>query len=290
MFEHEERIVPHRYYQEFYSTYANYVGRYHFASRFIGPAARVLDLGCGCGYGSGHLVEAPGRLIVGLDRSREATGYGQGHYASSCLRFVRGDATAIPMRSETVDAVVAMEMIEHIDDAKGVLAESWRVLKPSGLLLVSTPNKLVTGNVDKPSNPFHVREYTPEEFRSLLAGVFREVSLYGQELTPSFRACQDNMARIWHNLALIPLLYNQLHALQARLEMDERLTGLSLLRKMKRWFYGRSAKEDTRAGDLRADLNAVFQHAQALVHNMDDFDFQPYQLDSATILVAVCRK
>ena len=290
MFEHEERIVPHRYYQEFYSTYANYVGRYQFASRFIGPGAKVLDLGCGCGYGSAHLAESPDRLIVGLDRSTEGTGYGQAHYASSRLRFVRADAATVPLRSETVDAVVAMEMIEHIEDAKGVLAEAWRVLKRSGLLLVSTPNRLVTGIVDTPSNPFHVREYTPDEFKTLLKGVFREVSLYGQELTPSFRAYQDNMARIWHNLGLIPLLYNQLHALRARLDMDERLTGLSLLRRLKRFVCGRSAEEEAQAGEVRADLNVAFEHAQALVNSMGDFDFQPYQLDAATILVAVCRK
>lgn len=290
MFEHEERILPHRYYEEFYSTYANYIGRYHFASRFIGPGARVLDLACGRGYGSAHLAEAPDRLVVGLDRSAEAADYGRKQYASSRLRFMCADATAIPIRSEMLDAVVAMEMIEHIDDDKGVLAEVWRVLKRSGLLLVSTPNKLVTGIGEKPSNPFHVREYTPDEFRALLGGVFREVSLYGQEVTPSFRVWQDNMARIWHNLALIPVLYNELHALRARVEMDERLTGLSWLRRLKRLLVGPRSNDTARSEGVRTDVNAAFRHAQALVNSIGDFDFRPYQLESATILVAVCRK
>jgi len=291
MFKHEERITPHRYYSEFYSTYANYIGRYHFAARFIGPNATVLDLGCGCGYGSAHLAEAPGRLVFGLDQSTEATGYGRSHYPSSRLRFVRAGATAVPLRTGTVDAVVAMEMIEHVEDAKGVLSEAKRVLKPAGVLLVSTPNRLVTGTVDKPSNPYHVREYSPEEFSALLKGSFDEITLYGQDVTPSFTACQDNMARIWHNLSLIPLLYEELHALRARLEMDERLTGLSWLRRLKRLLFGRGRVEGGGSTvDGRPDLNQAFRHAQALVNSVADFDHQPYRLDTAPILVALCRK
>jgi SAM-dependent methyltransferase len=291
MFKHEERIIPHEYYSEYYSTYANYVGRYQFASRFIGPAAVVLDLGCGCGYGSAHLAEAPGRLVVGLDQSVEATGYGRSHYPSSRLRFLRAGATAVPIRSGALDAVVAMEMIEHVEDAKAVLSESRRVLKAGGLLLVSTPNRLVTGTVEKPSNPYHVREYSPEEFRALLKGSFDEITLYGQDVTPSFRADQDNMARIWHNLSLIPVLYDELHALRARLEMDERLTGLSFLRRLKRLFFrGGGEPAGSAAGTMRPDLNRSFRHAQALVNSVADFDLQPYHLEAAPILVAVCRK
>jgi ubiquinone/menaquinone biosynthesis C-methylase UbiE len=289
MFEHEERITPHRYYQDFYSTYANYIGRYHFAARFIGPASRVLDLGCGCGYGSARLAESLNRIVFGLDRSSEGVAYGRAHYPSGRLQFLRGDATRLPLGSATMDAVVAMEMIEHVEDAKGVLAEAWRVLRPAGLLLVSTPNRLVTGIGDKPSNPYHVREYTPDEFRSLLAKVFEEVSLYGQDLTPSARTAQENMARIWQNLALIPVLYDQVHALQARLEMDERLTGLSLLRRLKR-LLGRHRKTGLAPPPRTEDLHAAFRHAEALVTSVTDFDFQPYQLDRATILVGVCRK
>jgi len=291
MFKHDERIIPHQYYSEHYSTYANYIGRYRFASRFIGPTAAVLDLGCGCGYGSAHLAEAPGRLVFGLDRSAEATGYGRSHYPSSRLRFVRAAATAVPIRSGALDAVVAMEMIEHVGDPKGVLAEARRVLKKGGVLLVSTPNRLVTGTVEKPSNPYHVREYSVEEFRTLLAGSFDEIALYGQEVTPSFRAYQENMARIWHNLSLIPVLYDELHALRARLEMDERLTGLSLLRRLKHLFFGRSGERVGGAGgEEKPDLNQAFRHAQALMNSVTDFDVHPYQLDAAPILVAVCRK
>jgi hypothetical protein len=146
-----------------------------------------------------------------------------------------------------------------------------------------------TGTVEKPSNPYHVREYSPAEFRAFLKGEFEEITLYGQDVTPSCRVYQDNMARIWHNLALIPVLYDELHALRARLEMDERLTGLSLLRRLKRLLFrgGGATGADTK---MMPDLHRSFRHAQALVNSITDFDFQPYQLDSATILVALCRK
>lgn len=290
MFKHDERIIPHEYYRDVYSTYANYIGRYRFASRFLGPTATVLDLGCGCGYGSAHLAEAQGRVVLGVDRSAEATRYGRARYPSSRLRFVRADATAVPLKSDAVDAVVAMEMIEHVEDAKSVLSEARRVLRAGGVCLVSTPNRLVTGTAEKPSNPYHVREYTPDEFRAFLKGEFEEIVLYGQDVTPSFQAYQENMARIWHNLALIPALYDQLHALRARLEMDERMTGLSLIRKLKRFIAGGRGPAQEPAGGGTPDLNQAFRHAQALVNSIADWDVQPYGLEAAPVIVAVCRK
>jgi SAM-dependent methyltransferase len=279
MFKHDERILPHLYYKDFYPTYANFLGRYAFASKFVGPEATVLDLACGCGYGTAHLAEAPRRLVIGLDQSVEATEYGRDHYASSRLRFLRGSATDLPFQSQSVDAVVALEMIEHVQDDKGVLAEAYRLLKPGGVCVLSTPNRLVTGTVDKPSNPYHVREYTPDEFRALLRQSFCEFSLYGQDLTPASQVCTENMARIWHNLSL---LHDQCHATRSRLELDERFTGLSLLRRLKRVLGGEKKPSQTPGQAL---LQPLFQ-----LNRMDDWDITPYGVERAPIIMAVCRK
>lgn len=289
MFKYEERIVPDKYYRAFYSTFAEYLGRYEFATRFLGPQATVLDVGCGCGYGSAHLADAPGRRVLGLDRSAEGVGYARKHYGSGRLCFMAADATTLPVKAQSLDGVIAMEMIEHIQDDKAVLSEVKRVLKPGGIFVISTPNRLLTGSQDKPANPYHVREYTPDEFRTFLRQAFGDVSLYGQALTPSFRAGQENTARIWHNLSLIPALYEQVHALRSRLELYERLTGLWLLRKLKRRLFGQEQEKQVQADDRTVDINQEFRHAQAAVNGMASWAIAPYEVDLATVLVAVCR-
>lgn len=294
MFQYEERIEPDRYYGEHYATFANYLGRYEFAARFLKAEATVLDLGCGCGYGSAHLAEAPFRTVVGVDRSEEATAYARKRYDLARLSFVTASATELPVKPDSVDAVVAMEMIEHVADAEAVLREVNRVLKRGGVFVVSTPNRLLTGSGETPANPFHVREYTPEEFRTLLRPAFQEFALYGQAFTPAFQVFQDNMARIWHNLSLIPLLYNQLHAVQARLEMDERFTGLSLLRTLKRALkraltWRKKTGQDSSCEPM-SDLNREFRHACAALNSMSDWDISPYQIEGAPVILAVCRK
>ena len=279
MFQHDERILPHLYYEEFYPTYVNFLGRYAFAARFLGPEARVLDLACGCGYGAAHLSEAPRRTVIGLDQSGEATGYGRSRYGSSRLHFLRACAAAVPLKSQSLDGVVALEMIEHVEDAKGVLSEIHRLLKPGGVCVVSTPNRFVTGTVEKPSNPYHVREYSPDEFRALLRQSFCEFSLYGQDVTPASKVLRENMARIWHNLSL---LHDQIHATRSRVEVDERFTGLSLLKWLKRFARG--------GGQEAVRPEPEFAHPLFMLNRMDDWDITPYTVEQAPIIMAVCRK
>lgn len=293
MFRHEERIIPDLAYREAYPTYAQFIGRYAFAARFLGPQAAILDLGCGCGYGAAHLVEAPERLVLGVDRSAEGVGYARTHYRLRRLEFARADATVLPIRSGSLDGVVAMEMIEHVEDAKAVVCEVKRVLKAGGVFVVSTPNRSVSGMKDKPDNPFHVREYTPEEFTILLQQGFSSVSLYGQDLTPACRAYQDNLARIWHNLYILRHLgadlWGGLDSLRCRVQMNERFTGLSLLRKLKHTLLKWVGAAPKLIGGEPVDLDRDFRHFQAIVNSTAAWDISPYQVTTAPVLVAVCR-
>lgn len=281
-----ERIVPDEHYSSSYSSYVEHLGRYQFASRQAGTNAKVLDLGCGCGYGTAHLAEIPGRHVIGLDLSAEATGYGRRHYRMPRLNFLNGTAASLPLRNGAVDAVVALEMLEHVNDPKAVLAEIHRVLKPGGLCVVSTPNRLVTGSGEVPDNPYHVKEYTPEELRALLSGSFKEYFLYGQAETPACTALRENMACIWQNLSLIPLIQQELESLRAKLEMDERVTGLAWLRRIARWLRGDDLTP-TVAGAL--SVSQSFRYSKSLLHTVIDLDITPYDLESAAVLIAVCR-
>jgi SAM-dependent methyltransferase len=280
MFHYDERIDPDRYYREHYATFSQYVGRYAFASRFLGPDARVLDIGCGCGYGTTALTEAPGRLVVGLDRAADAVGYARGRYAEHPVTFLRGHAGDLPVRSGTIDGVVGMEMIEHIRDAASVVSEACRVLRPGGVLIVSTPNRLVSGAGDVPDNPYHVKEYTPDEFRALLSKHFPRVAVYGQRLTTPFLTQRENMTRLSHNAAL---LHNELHAVRSRLLLDERWTGLLWLKRLARWIVRRPAEGGT-------EFDRGFRHGEYVMSGGADWDIAPYDIDQAPVLVAVCRK
>ena len=170
-----ERIIPGKVDVDLMNEH---VARYTFAAR-LARGKRVLDAGCGAGYGSAELAQAADS-VVGVDRSAEAVDFARDTYALANLRFEQASCEALPHPSGSFDLVVAFEVIEHLDNWREFLLEARRVLAPAGQLIVSTPNKLYYTESRGPTgaNPFHVHEFDFEEFRSELHGVFPHVSLY----------------------------------------------------------------------------------------------------------------
>jgi SAM-dependent methyltransferase len=82
----------------------------------------------------------------------------------------------LPFADDTFDAVVCFEAIEHVADPSCVLDEFRRVLRPEGVLLISSPNR----GVYPPGNRFHIHEYRPRELEEALARRFANVRLYQQ--------------------------------------------------------------------------------------------------------------
>jgi SAM-dependent methyltransferase len=172
-----ERVIPGQVDPDLWNEH---VSRYAFASRLVGrlPAGkrgrlRVLDAGCGTGYGTALLAAAaPGLKAVGIDISEEALAWAAGHYAAPNLRFQQGDCLALPFADHEFGVVVAFEIIEHLADAAGFLKEAARVLAPAGLLIASTPNRRYYSEERGYANPFHTREYDAEEFDRLLEPFF----------------------------------------------------------------------------------------------------------------------
>ena len=79
------------------------------------------------------------------------------------------------IESDSVDFVVTFQVIEHIQDDNFFLEEIHRVLKPGGILLLTTPNKLMSLS----RNPWHIREYTPIEMKKVLCNYFPDVDVQG---------------------------------------------------------------------------------------------------------------
>jgi SAM-dependent methyltransferase len=152
--------------------------RYRFACEHLG-AGLVLDIASGSGYGVEMLAEG-GRLIVGCDASVSAAAEARRLVDRTNVHFVPSDGLQLPFAGGTFDAVVSFETVEHLADAKCFIRELRRVLKDSGILLLSTPNAAITRNY--PANPFHIREFTAPELYALLAGSFGQVEIRGQIL------------------------------------------------------------------------------------------------------------
>ncbi|MGH9062311.1 MAG: class I SAM-dependent methyltransferase, partial [Acidimicrobiales bacterium] len=105
------------------------------------------------------------------------------------LDVLRGNLACLPLRSAAVDVVANFQVIEHLWDQDGFLAECHRVLRPGGKLLVTTPNRLTfTPDSDTPLNPYHTRELAPSELDSLLRAAGFGVELLGLHHGAGLRA------------------------------------------------------------------------------------------------------
>jgi SAM-dependent methyltransferase len=149
-------------------------GRRRILDRFLGrldpplpPGAHALDVGCGTGA-NGPVLAARAAFSVGIDASLVPLGlHGtdqRGHSAR-----VRGDATTLPFPDASFDLVVALDVLEHLDDDAAAARELRRVLRPGGVLVIFVPAlRLLWGLQDDVSH--HRRRYHRGELRDLLAG------------------------------------------------------------------------------------------------------------------------
>jgi protein-L-isoaspartate O-methyltransferase len=170
-----ERVIPD---QVNVDLLNEHMARYMFAAR-LAAGKRVLDAGCGAGYGSAALAPTA-QKVVGIDRAADAVGFAREHYRAPNLEFQKASCAALPFPNAAFDLVVAFEIIEHLDAWREFLLEVRRVLAPAGQFIVSTPNRLYyqESRGAKGANPFHVHEFDFEEFRRELKLFFPHVAMY----------------------------------------------------------------------------------------------------------------
>ncbi len=173
-----ERMVPGKTPD---AIYKEHIDRYVFAAG-IAENRDALDVACGTGYGVDCLAEKGAGRVVGVDVSLEAVNYARERFGHGArVSFVCADGVVLPFADCSFDVVVSFETLEHIRAYRKFLAECRRVLRERGLLVCSTPNRRVfSPRLAKPLNPFHVKEFWPEEFVRLLRRFFGSITLYGQ--------------------------------------------------------------------------------------------------------------
>ncbi len=185
-----ERVIPG---QVDPDLWAEHISRYAFASRFA-PGARVLDLGCGAGYGTAELA-GRARSAIGIDLAPEAIAHAKAAYSRANVSFVTASATKLPFRGASFELVTAFEVIEHLTDWRALLAEARRLLRPSGVFLVSTPNKeyYTASRGSAGPNPFHTHEFEFDEFRNVLEEFFPHCTILLQNHVEAFAFYQHGV-------------------------------------------------------------------------------------------------
>jgi 2-polyprenyl-3-methyl-5-hydroxy-6-metoxy-1,4-benzoquinol methylase len=154
---------------------AEHEARYRLALPHV-KGKRVLDAGCGVGWGSALMVQAGASNVVGIDLSEDAIADCRKRVPDAEFRV--GDLQNLPVSDAEFDVVVCFEALEHTADTALTLDELARALAPDGLLFVSSPNP----RVYPAGNPFHLHEMVPEELAEAVSDRFRQVQIFRQHL------------------------------------------------------------------------------------------------------------
>src|SRR5215213_2261656 len=161
------------------ASYEHY-HRYLLALPFA-KGKRVLDLASGEGYGTALLASVAAGA-TGIEKDPQAVTHAVSHYIRGNLKFIQGSILDVPVQDQVFDLITCFEAIEHVAEQEKVLDEALRLLGDDGLLIISTPNKLVFSGEAGQLWPWHVHEFDYAEFRSFLETKFEDVIYLGQKV------------------------------------------------------------------------------------------------------------
>ena len=178
---------------------------YHAAAERI--AGDVLEIGTGSGYGIEVVAPRAARFVT-LDKHAPASELTQ----RPGVEFRQAVVPPLPFGDAAFDCVISFQVIEHIEKDREFVREIHRVLRPGGRFIVTTPN----APMSLTRNPWHVREYTAAELRTLLGEVFAEVELLGVFGNEKIMAYYEQNRRSVERIARIDILDLQ-HRLPRRL-------------------------------------------------------------------------
>jgi SAM-dependent methyltransferase len=200
--------------------------------------------------------------VVGADRSwdaiREAGRIGARNVVLSC-----SDLESLPFRDASFDVVCSFQVLEHFREPVAMLREAARVLRPSGVLFLTTPNGLTSFS----ENPYHVKEYRPGELRDLVEPFFASVELLGVFGNDRVRELRSS---------------RRLHV-ERILKLDPLRLRRFLPESVQKWAFARLARFVRRR--MRADHREAFSGLDP-----SDFAVRPDDLDESIDLLAICRK
>lgn len=191
----------------------------------------VLDAACGEGYGSDILARRA-RLVCGLEIDSQATSLARKRYQHPNLHFTQGSIASLPFADACFDRLVSFETIEHVNEAlqNRFLTEIKRVLTPDGILIMSTPDKLIYSDRPNYRNEFHVKEFYRQEYYDFLSKHFKHVEFWEQTETLAYALTREDMKNFRHLLGEgISLQGKYIVALCSDAKIEKSLTGTIVL-------------------------------------------------------------
>jgi ubiquinone/menaquinone biosynthesis C-methylase UbiE len=257
-----------------YLMYLRHLAAYRFVlSKF--NTSRIIDLGCGTSYGTELMADSAG-IVVGLDRASEALPYST--KTKDKLWFFVADVCQLPFSDSSFNLAVSFQVIEHIRNVHFYLREAHRVLSKDGMLVISTPNRLLRlWPLERPWNPYHVKEYSQTTLRHLLKEYFSEVKIFGLQAIPEIEFKERKRLRQawwWHYKTLI------LENIQ-KLPLGEQ--GIRVTRKLKRELFPLNKVESS---------TKIFidNHLFRDIYSSESFWVSDSDVNKRMDLIAVCRK
>ncbi len=155
--------------------------RYAFA-RQLSQHCTVLDVACGEGYGAAMMAETAAK-VVGVDLSADTIQHARDRYGEHAnLEFVAASCDCLPFQDASFDLAISFETIEHVETQQEFIAELARVLRPDGVLILSSPNKRAYSDALDYHNEFHVHELYRNELEEMLQATFPHILWFGQKL------------------------------------------------------------------------------------------------------------
>ncbi|MDG2206531.1 MAG: class I SAM-dependent methyltransferase [Pirellulales bacterium] len=150
---------------------------------------QVLDVGCGTGCAA-YAMSKNASHVVAIEPDEATLQWASHNRSASNLRYLQGRSDALDSE-DMFDLITNIDVIEHVDDYLNLLLDFVRLLRPTGTLLLTTPNR----NRDKPgklcpSYPYHVQEFSASDLYFILNMFFDEIELY------SLKDVYDRTSRI----------------------------------------------------------------------------------------------
>jgi ubiquinone/menaquinone biosynthesis C-methylase UbiE len=165
--------------------------RYAIASLFVADKL-VLDIASGEGYGA-DILSRTAQYVTGIDIDALAVNQASKKYVRNNLHFKTGSILAIPTPDATFDVITCFETLEHVEEHEQVFIQLKRVLKPGGLLLISSPNRKYYSDKTNYSNIHHKKELYEQEFKDIIIENFKYCRFYYQNtILASLIASEDS--------------------------------------------------------------------------------------------------
>lgn len=171
--------------------FQRHLAAYDFCLSYI-KSKRILEVGFGEGYGVGRLSENCSSYDA-VDVTDEWIESAKRKYGKENVTFRLYDGKVLPYGDQSFDVVISMQVIEHVKDYKNYLLEIKRVLRPSGMALLGTPNKksMISG-----VNPYHYKEFSSDELKKELETIFKNADIYGLFGSKRYMALKEGEQRL----------------------------------------------------------------------------------------------